>query len=273
MAGTISVIIRNKNDPHISGCIGAFTNIHSETIELIIVDSSAEPLNLDMLPLKIRYVFKNVSRFEALSLGIKIARFKSILIIDSDQIVSSALISGLNTIDRDMCIITEKSYNRNFIGKISDRQRDFMFRYSKKHISDSIPAIPRFYKRRIIERAISNLEKNELSWIIQHEDSVIYSEALRISRDVAFCDTPIFNIDPSFSVFARKSFRYGVAQAKALSNSRISKERAYFLRSIDRNRIIYSNSEGFNSGIFYDALKATFYLPGLLLGKLLGYHI
>ena len=272
MVGTISVIIRNKNDPLISNCISSFRNISRETIEIIIVDSSDEPLNLDRVPLKIRYVYKKVSRFEALNIGVKMTRFKSILIIDSDQIVSSSLFSKLNKINEDMCIIAERSYNMNFIGKLSDLHREFMYKYSKKHVSDTLPVIPRFYKKEIISQAISKIGDTELSWITQHEDSVIYSEALRISKDVVFCDIPIFNIDPSFSAFARKSFKYGVLQARALCSDSISNERACFLRSIDRNRIIYSNTEGFNPGVFYDALKATFYIPGLLLGKIHGWH-
>lgn len=268
MGGEISVIIRNKNDPNILGCIDSFRQVPRQTFELIIVDSSSQPLHLDSLPFNISYVYEQVSRFEALNLGIKMAQFNSILIIDSDQIVSPALISELNRIEEDLCIIREMSYNRNFIGRISDRHREFLYRHSKKHISDSIPVIPRFYRREIIVRAMSKLERSELSLISQHEDSVIYSEVLKISEDVAFCDTPIFDIDPDFKVFVRKSFRYGVAQAKALSSNRISKDRADLLRSIDRNRIIYSDSEGFNKGIFYDVLKATFYIAGFLLGKL-----
>ena len=271
MTNAISVIIRNKNDPNILGCLGSFRMIQGEGFELIIVDSSDESLDLDRLSLNIKYIYKNVSRFEALILGIKTAHFNSVLIIDSDQIVSPDLIFELNKIDEDMSIISERSYNRNFIGRISDRHREFLYMHSKKHVSDSLPVIPRFYRREIIEKAISKLERSELSWISQHEDSVIYSEALKISRDVGFCDTPIFNIDPSFIDFARKSFRYGVAQARALSSNGISKERADLLRSIDRNRIIYSNSGGFNTGISYDIMKAAFYIPGLLLGKLQGW--
>ena len=272
MDDEISVIIRNKNDPNIWDCIASFRRVPRQTFELIIVDSSGEPLDLDRLSLdiSIRYVYEDISRFEALNLGVKMAQFNSVLIIDSDQIVSPVLVSELNRIDEEMCIIKERSYNRNFIGKIADRQREFLYRYSKKHISDSLPVIPRFYRREIIKRAISKLERSELSLISQHEDSVIYSEVLKISRDVGFCDTPLLNIDPGFFHFARKSFRYGVAQAEALSSNCISKERADLLRSIDRNRIIYSNPEGFNTGIFYEAIKAAFYIPGLMLGKLQG---
>lgn len=269
MPDAVSVIIRIKNDPNIWRCIDSFRLIPKQTFELIIVDSSNEPLNVDA-PFNIRYIYEDVSRFEALDLGVKMARSDSVLIIDSDQIVTPALVSELNNINKDICIIREVSYNRNFIGRISDRHREYLYRYSKQHISGALPVIPRFYRRQTIELAMSKLEKRELSLISQHEDSVVYSEVLKISRDIGHCDIPILNIDPAFLDFARKSFRYGVSQGKAISS--ISKERADLLRSIDRKRIIYSKSEGFNTGILYDAIKATFYIPGLVLGKLQGRH-
>lgn len=270
MPDVVSVIIRVKNDPNIWSCINSFVLIPKQTFELIIVDSSKEPLNLNHLPFNVRYIYKDVSRFEALELGVNSARSKSVLIIDSDQIVPPDLISELNLINKDICIIRELSHNRNFIGRISDRHREYLYNYSKHNISASFPVIPRFYSKQIIEMAISKLEMGELSLISQHEDSVIYSEVLKISTDIGFCDTPIFNIDPNFLDFIRKSFRYGVLQGRALSSIIISKERADLLRKIDRNRIIYSKSEGFNTGITYDAIKAVFYIPGLIVGKFRG---
>ena len=104
MPDAVSVIIRIKNDPNIWRRIDSFRLIPKQTFELIIVDSSNEPLKLDV-PYSIRYIYENVSRFEALDLGVKMARFESVLIIDSDQIVTSSLISELNNINKDICII------------------------------------------------------------------------------------------------------------------------------------------------------------------------
>lgn len=263
----ISVIVRNKNDSNIINCIDSFKELPEGTYELIIVDSSTNPLNITLDHLEIRYVYKEVARFEALNLGIKLARFRRILIIDSDQIVSPSLIYELSKSEEDMCIIRELSYNKNFVGRIHDRQREFLYNYSKKYISESLPVIPRYYKKEIIELAISMFKSSELSIITQHEDSVIYSEALKISRNVGFCNIPIFNIDSSFSIFAIKSFKYGIAQARAISSKEIRKEKVDLIRSIDRKRILYSKSDGFNRGIFYDLLKAIFYIPGLIVGK------
>ena len=270
MTGAISVILRNKNDLNITGCIQSFSAVPEGTFELIVVDSSDKPLNFSKSSINIRYFYENLTRFQALNLGIKIANFESVLIIDSDQFVSPALIFELGKIDDDMCIIRELSYNKNFIGKISDRHREFLYRHSKKNASESLPVIPRFYRRKIIEKAMSKIKTDELSRISQHEDSILYSEALKVSCNIGFCDIPIFNMDPGFMDFARKSFKYGISQSKALSSNGISKERSYLLKSIDRNRIFYSNSEGFNTGILYDILKATFYVPGLLIGIIQG---
>ncbi len=270
MTGPISVIIRNKNDPSISCCIHSFNEVCEGTFELVIVDSSDHPMNFGESSLNIRYFYEKLTRFRALNLGIKMANFEKVLIIDSDQIVSSTLISELVKINEDMCIIREQSYNKNFIGRISDRHREFLYRHSKRNFSESLPVIPRLYRRKVIEKAISKIKTIEQSMISQHEDSILYSEALKISRNIGFCDIPILNIDPGFVDFARKSFKYGISQSKALSSNSLSNDRAYLLSAIDRNRVIYSKSEGFNTGILYDLLKATFYVPGLLFGKIYG---
>lgn len=267
----ISIIVRTKNDPNVISCVKSFEQIESPSCELIIVDSSDNQTNFDTLSIKVQCLRKNVSRFEALKVGIQFSSFDKILIIDSDQIVSRELITQLAHIEHDMCIISEMSYNKNFIGEISDYHREFLYRHAKHYLSASLPVIPRLYAKDIIFKAISKLTDSEISSISQHEDSVIYFEALKISQDVVFCDIPILNIDPSFAEFAKKSFRYGLAQQRVLSSNIISKERKEFLRSIDRNRVIYSESEGFNFGILYDVLKAFFYISGISFTKLHGW--
>lgn len=262
------MIIRNKNDPHIFECISSLVIVARGVFELIIIDSSENPLDRNNLPFGSLYIYENVTRFEALSLGVAMARFESILIIDSDQIVSPDLISELSNIREDMCIIRELSYNRNFVGRISDQHREFLFKHSKNHVSKSLPVVPRMYRKDVLEKAMAQLQAGELSLINQHEDSVIYSEVLKLTHSVGFCNIPIFNIDPSFHDFAIKSFKYGVSQATALSSKGISKEKADLLRSLDMNRVIYSDTEGFNTGILYDILKASFYVPGFFFGKI-----
>jgi hypothetical protein len=78
---------------------------------------------------------------------------------------------------------------------------------------------------------------------------------------------PILNIDPRFKDFAVKSFKYGMLQARALSDENIDMDRKKLLRSIDRNRVIYSKSQGLNKGIIFDVLKAAFYIPGIIFSK------
>lgn len=265
---SISVLIRNKNDPNVTRCISSFENLPQGHYELVIIDSSDQPLDMSGFTVNAVYEQRDVSRFEALLLGLSLATSDRILILDSDQIVTGELISHLNSTENDMCIISEKSLNRNFVGRLSDRHREFLYEHSKQNVSDILPVIPRFYRKPLMMRAITNVSSKELSMISQHEDSVIYSEALRISTDVGFCDTPIYNEDPPFSVFAVKSFRYGLSQARSLASEHISPEKKKLLRSIDRNRILYSKTEGFNRGILYDMIKAAFYILGLMAGKL-----
>ncbi len=263
----ISVIIRNKNDVNIERCISSFENVDQKKYEIILIDSSDKPMDFKKFHVIILYEYRNVSRSEALIIGISMAKYEKILIIDSDQIVSSQLMDQLDSIKNDMCVIQEKSLNRNFIGKLTDFHREFLYLYSKQFISETLPVIPRLYRRSLFNTVIARIGVKQLSRISQHEDSIIFSEALKISTDISFCDVSLLNTDPSFAEFARKSFRYGLLQARALSSDDVSPERKQLLRSIDRNRIIYLRKVAFNIVIMYDFIKAFFYIPGLVVGK------
>lgn len=266
----ITVLIRNKNDRNIENCLASFEKLSHESYELVIIDSSDQPLDVQNFHVNATYLHTTVTRFEALKLALGMSSSDKILIIDSDQVVSPTLIEQLNTVENDMCIVSERSLNRNFVGRLSDLHRDFLYGHSKHNVSETLPVIPRFYRKPLLQKAIGRIGDEELSVISQHEDSIIFSEALKISDDVGFCDIPILNLDPSFPEFARKSFKYGVFQARALASVRVDPERKRLLKSIDRNRVIYSDTQGFNTGILYDALKAIFYIVGLICGKVSG---
>lgn len=263
----LSILIRNKDSRYISTTLNSLKGSIDERIEIIVVDSSANPLKNDGVE-SIKIISFNGNRTEALIEGSLYINGKNVLILDSDQIIDNQLLNELCLCQNDMCIINEVSYNNNIIGKLSDMNRKYLFNFALKHANPMIPAIPRFYKTEVFKKAIANLPEENIKKIIQHEDSMIYYEAYKITNDLTFNHGPIYNVDPSFKDFLLKSYKYGVFNGAIKKNPLISSDFKKLFKTIDSRRIWYDKELGFNPGLILDCIKGVPYLTGELRSKL-----
>ncbi|MEM3828704.1 MAG: hypothetical protein QXP36_05785, partial [Conexivisphaerales archaeon] len=196
--------------------------------------------------------------------GLLKAKQDYILNLDSDQIVSEKLLEKLNNVRNDMAIIAEKSYNNNLIGKLMDYKRDYLFKYSKSHPSPFIPVIPRFYKKKLALDAFESITNFELKNIIQHEDSLLYYEAFKLSKNIGFVDDYLYNIDPPLNLFLKKSYTYGSNMRTALKSNNVLNEHKQFFRKLDEYSFLFEMKIGINKGIIINFIKGLPYFIGYL---------
>src|SRR5260370_23216709 len=209
----------------------------------------------------------SVGRFEAMRIGIYNSQYESVLFLDNDQVIEPGLLEELRTKQEDAVIIPERSLNRNLVGRLMDLKRSYLEELAKDHPHPEIPVIPRFYKKRILDRAFEQLPLETLQTVTQHEDSILYREAYDSCRKLSMSRKRIFNQDPDLFSFVRKAYIYGKANETALSSGRLTSSQAGFIRTLDRNRILYDRGVGFNPVLTIHLLQGIPYAAGSLSYK------
>lgn len=262
----VSIILRNKNDPHIRECLEQFSNISYDSYEIVMIDSSD---TITPTPNNIKITIQQVvvGRMEALKIGASIAKFKKILILDADQTISSNLLFEIDNMEQDMLIVPERSLNKNLVGILMDAKRSYLLNYSKLNGGPKLPVIPRVYNKKLFQASINNLQEQEIKVVVQHEDSLIYYEAYKISRSLGYCSNFILNQDPSVPDFLLSSYKYGLANQKALNSHFMTEEHSRLIKQLDRQRVIFNKELGLNYGILADIVKGIPYIFGTIVGR------
>ncbi len=147
-------------------------------------------------------------------LGLRLSRGDFVLLLDSDQVlVNGALARSYQLIDGfDMLLLEEHSISPSTL-----LQRIFSYDRRLTHsnrsgLADPIPGIllPRFYRRELIERAISRIPPPLLDFVIAHDHAIIYYESARLSNRVGMVSNAIHHREPrSMQDLWKKNFRYG----------------------------------------------------------------
>jgi len=255
----ISIITRAKKTSEVKNLIynlNSNLEVEKEIIAVCIINDC----NIE----NAKVILENSKMLEAKITGIKNAKFDKILFLDSDQIPQKGLLEELDKRNEDMIIIPEKSYNNNLIGKLLDYQRDYMFKYSKLNPSPLISVIPRFYKKELMLQAIKNINDFELKNIVQYEDSLLYYEIYKLSKNIGFSNYYIYNIDPPLNVFLKKSFNYGLMFGHSLKLYDLKEEHKNLFKKLNSNIIIFNKELGINPGIIIKIIKGIPYLFGYL---------
>ena len=262
----VSIILRNKNDPHIKECLEQFSDFNYDSYEIIMIDSSS---NVTIPPdgIKITIHRVDVGRTEALKIGVSLANLDKILILDADQRISSSLLFEIDHMEHEMIIVPERSLNRNLIGILMDAKRSYLFNYSKLNGGPKIPVIPRVYNKKLFEDSINELQEQEIKVLTQHEDSLIYHEAYKISRSLGYCKNFILNHDPPVLDFLSSSYKYGLANQKALDSEFVPAEHKRMIKMLDMHRVFFNKELGLNYGILADIVKGIPYIFGTIVGK------
>lgn len=260
----ISIIIRAKDRFPIQSIESLQESRLVET-EIIVVGKwydSNQSVNMNCIVIK-----TDALMFQARFLGLEAVTSKKVLFLDSDQVVQPGLLDELVSIHTDMCMIPERSINRNFTGKIMDMKRRYVENSFRFKPSPFVAVAPRFYSTDLLLKAFENIPESELKTITQHEDSILFHESWRINSEISFSSKMIFDVDPGISVFMRKAFYYGKANRVALKSGTLSREHLHLINSLDRDRKIVEDGVGFNWGLLADVIKAGPYVLGQLAGS------
>ncbi|MHB8396198.1 MAG: glycosyltransferase family 2 protein [Thermoplasmataceae archaeon] len=211
----------------------------------------------------IKILQEHSTRFRARITGIKHANYDKILLLDSDQTVEKGLLSELEGMQNDMVIIPEKSLNHNFVGACLDDWRFRNERLAMRKPSPQVPVIPRFYVKQYLVQSLSNFTETIYD-IVSHEDSVLYYEIYKNSRNIGFSNKHIFNEDPSFHILIRKAFLYGKF-SRTSKNLPLPEEITALLNTLNKNTFDVRGL-GIGKGYFVQVARALAYKFGNLLG-------
>lgn len=210
----------------------------------------------------INLIIENTKRFQAKITGIKSATFDRILLLDSDQIPGEGVLYELDSKDEDMVIIPEKSTNKNFTSKCLD---DWRMRNEKRAMEDPtpyIPVVPRYYKRQVLLNAIGKLS-HDIYKIEDHEDSVLYYEIFKETRNIGFANKYILNYDPPLNVLMQKAFLYG-KNRKIVQNLEIPDDILLLINKINRSNLNIKVI-GIGRGYIIEILKGLMYELGRIV--------
>lgn len=210
-----------------------------------------------------RLIIEDTNMFEARLTGIRNARYENVLLLDSDQLPEQGLLEELENIGSDMAIIPERSIYHSFVASCLDDKRERMEKYAYRLPSPYIPAIPRYYKRELLMKAMNVLPPN-ISKIEAHEDSILYYGAFKLSQNIKFSIKHIYNNDPKFSTIMRKTLLYGKYK-KISDSSSLSPEFLMLFKELNRNALNIKEL-GVGKWLPLQILRAIFYFIGSIIG-------
>ncbi len=215
----------------------------------------------------VRYVKCNAKRIEAKMIGTNLAKYDSILFLDSDQIAAPDLIDKIFEFDSDMGIIPERSCNRHLMAKLMDAKRKVTESRMRSAIDISLPVVPRLFKRELLLKVFASLDDKIIKNVTETEDSIIFYEALKYSRDVGWINSYIYNMDPSLREFVRKSFNYGKNNERGILNCYLSEEYIKLIRKIQIETML--NNRSYSPAMFLvNLLRGVPYTFGMIYSRL-----
>ena len=191
--------------------------MHEGALETIVVDSYSEDNTVAIAESFGATVIRTTQKLlGARCLGLELSRGDFVLLLDSDQVLADCVLArSYQLIDEfDMLLLEEHS-----ISPSSMLQRIFYHERRLAHSNRSGHAdpnagilLPRFYRRELLERAISKIPQPLLDFVIAHDHAIIYYESARLSNRVGMVSNAIYHQEPrSMQDLWKKNFRYGVS--------------------------------------------------------------
>lgn len=261
---SLSIILRSREGEDLTGAIKsiqASSGNHSE-IEIIIVSNSTT--QAEFFQDKIHILRCDAKRMEAKLLGVRMANSDKVLFLDSDQTVSIDLIPELVVFNHDIGIIPERSSDNHFMAKLMDIKRIENEKHMKDKPSVSVPVVPRFFTKTLIERTLNSLGDEIIKNVAWPEDSIIFYQAMKFSNDVGWVNSVIYNFDPNLRDFVRKSFYYGSRNEKSIINGVLSEEYTNLIRRIQVETLLNNRSPNMGM-LFCNLLRGGPYVLGSML--------
>jgi glycosyltransferase involved in cell wall biosynthesis len=246
----VSVVIPTRNSSAtIEQCLESIKHQSYDNLEVIVVDTNSSD-NTKAICSKYGTKFVNTEwrLLGARFVGFENSRGDYFLMLDSDQILEKAAIQQCVDAmsEYDQVCLGERTYNpETFLQKMFEADRRLIHEQSDLQLDPGYGTlVPRFYKRFVLQGAFSNIPKQILPFVVAHEDSILYYEAIRVSDKVGVVPDALFHKEPS-SVLElwKKNRKYGRAARELVDagfySSLVTKKRRFRRsRGISRNRIL-----------------------------------
>lgn len=287
----ISVVIPSKDSPSLLDCLLSLATsaarVPSVSIEVIVVDSSKHPITIDATLselVNLSIIDKDLPRLEARIVGIKASHGEGILNLDTDQVVHPDLLSALAASTSESIAIPEHPTDTGRWTELVSRSMERTSSLFRRHPSEDIPVIPRFYRRLPLLNAIESLIQDAARGTggrlpTQHEDTILFSYFLRANdfnaRDcVGFVEMPIYHAVPPLNKAGQKSYHYGWdlgSESRRMRSGELTIDRSIWgtVLRLDYGRFqrYWDSDYGMDiSGFIYDLFRSPFYGVGFLTG-------
>jgi hypothetical protein len=181
--------------------------------------------------------------------------------------VAPDLISKILNFDHDMGIIPERSQNTNIMARLMTSKRIWTEKRMRQRIDLSLPVIPRVFSKELIEKTFDTIDKRIIKNVTETEDSIIFYEAMKHSKDIGWIDSYIFNLDPGLKDFIKKSYEYGLKNERAILKGDLQKEYIELIRRIQFETLINNRSLSL-SILFLNLIRGIPYILGSLSSRL-----
>ncbi len=266
----VSVVVPTLNSEQtLAACLRSIVQQDaSGGIETIVVDSQSTD---NTARIASGYGAKVVTTTQRLLgariIGIQESDGQFVLLLDSDQILDKTAISRACELGGsvDMVVLEEFSTaGGNLLQRIISRERKLTRSTLSKHLRpESGILMPRFFRRRFLEEAISHIPEHLSRFVVAHDHAIIYAESFNLSKRIGLVPRAIYHEEPrTVPQLWRKNYRYGQS-AGLLARSGYY---THLLRLRDRLRMMGQD------GSFADWVASMLFLSMKVLPYQLGYE-
>jgi len=180
-----------------------------KNLEIMIIDSYSNDKTLEIAnKYNIKIVKCRGRLLESRIAGVKASKGDYILLLDSDQILQVTSIK--RAVDKmklyDYLWFYERSYNSNkFLPSLYDADRILTQKYLEEEV-----VLPRFFKRKMLLKAMNNIPKQFIDIIGAQDHIIIDEEIKKLSRKMGCVEFAVQHIEPdSFIKLFKKQYRWG----------------------------------------------------------------
>lgn len=178
-------------------------------IEVLIVDGYSKDKTLEVAKkFKCKVIMCKGGLLEARIIGAKESKGEYVLFIDSDQIINPTAIERAVKIIKkyDYLWFYERAYNKNkLIPSLYDADRML----TQKFLEEDV-VLPRFFKKKLLLKAIANIPKELYPVCRAHEHLIIHYEVRKLSKKMGKVDNAVKHMEPdNLLKLFKKQYRWG----------------------------------------------------------------